>query len=237
MIIGLIGNLGRGKTLGMTMLGHYLYHESKLNNVVANYQMDLATHYVTSSNELVEASENVEGIYLLDELWAWMNSRESMENDEMVELVLNSRKRGCLIVYTVQDLSQVDKILRNNTDYYGICSHYDATEIGTNHDVAEVQLVSKEGEIKKNFKYNAETYYGTYDTTEEISSVKDVEKLDDIINDIIEGLDNNKFNSKKEAWSYLDLHTSLSHSKKDSVVDEAFRRVRQNQDNDEGGEN
>lgn len=243
MIIGLIGNLGRGKTLGMTMLGFYLRKETDLYHVVSNYQTDITTEYVKSSEELEKASKQIEGIYLLDEIWAWFNSRTAMENDTMVDIVLNSRKRGCLIIYTVQDLSQVDPILRKNTDYYGVCSHYEGHEVDSEHDVAEVQLITNNGEVGRNFRYNAETYYGTYNTEEEVSTVDDREKFKDYLEDVKKGIEANEFNSsitgreeygfdsKREAFSFLELNTDLSHSKKDAIVDEAFRQAKnQNKD-------
>lgn len=236
MIIGLAGNLGRGKTLGMTMLGHYFKIQTGLTHVVSNYETDITTNYVTNSNELEEMSKNVEGIYLLDEIWAWMSSRDAMKNDEMIDLVLNSRKRGCLIVYTVQNMKMADNILTDITDYYGVCSHYEGHEVGLEHDIAEIQLFNGDGEPVKTFRYNAETYYGTYDTSEEISSQTDAEKYKDKIEMVIEKKNNNEFETKKEAWAFLELHTDLSHSKKDAIIDEAFRKAEKPNKEQNGGE-
>lgn len=236
MIIGLFGNLGRGKTLGMTMLGHYMKANTQLNNVVSNYETDITTHYVTNANELEETSKNIEGIYLLDEIWSWMSSRDAMNNDEMIELVINSRKRGCLIIYTVQNAKMADNILTDITDYYGVCTHYEAHEVDANHDVAEVQLITNNGEIGRCFRYNAETYYGTYDTAQEITSQSDAEKYAERINEIEEKLRSGEFDTKKEAWSWLELHTDLSHSKKDAITDEAHRRVEKSNNDSKGGD-
>lgn len=236
MIIGLVGNLGRGKTLGMTMLGYYLRESTKLDKVVSNYQTDLTTRYVSNAGELDEASQEIEGIYLLDEIWAWMSSRTAMENDDMVEIVLNSRKRGCLIVYTVQDLSQVDPILKNNTDYFGIPTHYESHEVDEDFDVAEVQLIDADGNPARCFKYNAETYYGTYDTSEEVSSVDDREKYNNHIEELKKGFIEGEYEHKKEAWSYLKLNTSLSHSQMDAIVDEAYRMAEKSEEDENGGE-
>lgn len=235
MIIGLVGNLGRGKTLGMTMLGHVFQLETDLNQVVSNYETDITTDYVTNANELEKISQNVEGIYLIDEIWAWMSSRDAMNNDEMIDLIINSRKRGCLIIYTVQNLKMADNILTDVTDYFGVCSHYESHEIGSDHDVAEVQLINQDGEPVKNYKYNAETYYGTYDTGQEISSTDDAEKYSDVLEDVKNGFENDYFecsiteqeeqgfNTKKDAIGFLELNTDLSHSKKDAIVNEAYR--------------
>lgn len=256
MIIGLVGNLGRGKTLGMTMLGHYFKYNTRLNNVVSNYETDITTHYVTNANELENMSQEIEGIYLLDEIWAWMSSREAMENDEMIDLVLNSRKRGCLIIYTVQDLKMADNILTDITDYYGICSHYESHEIDADNDIGEIQLINSNGKPVRCFSYNAETYYGTYDTSEEITSQTDAQKYKEIVEEVTEAVacesfdssitgDREKgFNTKKEAIGFLELHTDLSHTKKEAVVEEAFRKAenytksskKQNKDS-KGGEN
>lgn len=240
MIIGLIGNLGRGKTLGMTFLGHYFLYGTELDHVVSNYSTDITDTYVKNSEDLKEASESREGIYLLDEIWAWMSSRTAMENDTMIDIILNSRKRGCLIIYTVQDLSQVDPILRKNTDLFGVCNHYDKIEVDKDHDVGQIQLIKNNGDLSRNMVYNAELYYGTYDTSEEISTDNESEKYKDYLNDIVEGFNNHSFDSfitgesepgfesKKEAVSFLELNTDLSNSKKEAIVDEAYRKCKSN---------
>lgn len=226
MIIGLVGNLGRGKTLGMTMLGHYLYYETQYDNVVTNYRTDLTTDYIENPVEFDDISQNTEGIYLLDEIWAWADSRKSQENDLMNEVVINSRKRGCLVIYTVQSLDMVDKRLRNNTDYFGICRHYEDVEVGRTHDVAQILLFDDEGLPVNKFTYNAETYYGTYDTDEEVATKSSTNMYSEHLDEAVEGFKAEKFENKKEVKSYLRLEHDLSKSKADDIATEAFRRYR-----------
>lgn len=234
MIIGLVGNLGRGKTLGMTMLGHYLYYETHYDRVASNYSTDLTTDYMENPVQFDDISQNVEGIYLLDEIWAWADSRKSQENDLMNEVVINSRKRGCVIIYTVQSLDMVDKRLRNNTDYFGICRHYDAAEVGRSHDVAQIQLFNDVGERVNKFTYNAETYYGTYDTTEEVATKSEGDMYKDLIREHKKDVKAGKFEKKNELESHLKLQHDLSRAKASDVTNEVFRTIRNEKSIEEG---
>lgn len=234
MIIALIGNLGRGKTLSSMMLGHYLFYNTHYDRVVSNFETDLTTDYVSNPTQLDEKTKNVEGLYLLDELWAWMDSRESNQNSLMNELVINSRKRGCLIIYTVQDLSMVDKRLRNNTDYIGVCRHYDSSEVGSNHDVAQIQLFDDNGLPVNVFTYNAEIYYGTYDTEEEVATKSEGEMFREMIKTYKKRVKAEKFESKKELQSHLQLQKGLSGGQADRVSDEVFRQIRNEETVEDG---
>lgn len=236
MIIGFVENLGKGKTLGATYLGYYFKEKTKLSNVVSNYETDLTTHYVDNPTDLERMSQEVEGIYLLDEIWAWMSAREAMENDEMIDFVINARKRGCLVIYTVQNLKLADNVLTDITDYFAIPNHVEAHKTGKPHDIAEIQFVTDDGNLGKTFKYNAEKFYGSYDTSEEISSKTDAEMYKDVIDEVKQKFRDNEFEHKKEAVGYLELHTDLSHSKKDAIVDEAYRAVKSD-NKDNGGDN
>lgn len=226
MIIGLVGNLGRGKTLGMTMLGHHLYYETRYDSVVTNYRTDLTTDYIENPVEFDNVSQNTDGIYLLDEIWAWADSRKSQENDIMNEVVINSRKRGCLVIYTVQSLDMVDKRLRKNTDYFGICRHYENTEVGRRHDVAQILLYNDDGIPVNEFTYNAETYYGTYNTDEEVATKSSTNMYSEYIEEAYEGYKDERFENKKEVKSYLRLEHDLSKSKSDDIATEAYRRFK-----------
>lgn len=235
MIIGLAGNLGRGKTLGMTMLGHYFYYDTKYDRVVSNYQSDLTTDYIQNPVEFDDKSQNVEGIYLLDEIWAWIDSRKSGENELMNEVVINSRKRGCLMIYTVQSMDMIDKRLRNNTDYYGICRHYDSTEVGMPVDVAQIILFNNDGRHVRTFTYKADTYYGTYDTQEEVATKSDADMYEELMEEHYKDVKAEKFEHKNELISHLSLKHDLSQSKSEDVANEVFRQVK-NEEKIENGE-
>lgn len=229
MIVGILGNLGRGKTISMTFLIGYFLDKSRIDNVVTNYETDFTTHYVDNEKELDEMSRknDFNAIYGLDEIWAWINSRQAMENFDMIEFVLNSRKRGAFIIYTTQKTTQVDPILVENTDYLIVPVHQEPFESDYDHDVVTIYFLKNDNyEVVNKITFNAEAYYGTYDTSEEVAGISDAEKFEDLIEDLIERVKSSEFESKKELKSYLQLHKDLSINKSEAVADDVFRRAK-----------
>lgn len=229
MIVGILGNLGRGKTITMTFLIAYFMSKSSINNVVTNYRTDFTTHYVENEKQLDEMSQQTDftAIYGLDEVWAWINARSVMENFDMIEFVLNSRKRGAFIIYTTQKQRQVDPILVENTDYLVVPMHLESVETDYDHDVVEVYFLRSENyDIVNKITFNAEAYYGSYDTDEEISSISDAEKFKDLIQNYKERVENNEFEYKKELVSHLQLHEDMSLSQSERITDEIFRTLK-----------
>lgn len=229
MILGALGNLGRGKTLSMTFLIEYFLEETKIDYVVTNYETDFTTHYVTSETELEEISnrEDFTAIYGLDELWVWMNSRKAQENFDMTDFVINSRKRGALILYTVQNTRQIDPILVDNTDYFIAPLHKEARETKYDHDIIELIILTNEPyEIVNRFVVNAEAYYGVYDTSEEIAGQSTKEKHEKLFNKVKQQVKNGEFETKKEVKAYLSLNHSISQNKSAMIADEIFREVK-----------
>ena len=234
MIIGLLGTMGNAKTLSTVFLGSYWKNITHIDRVVANFNCEIATDYVHSPRDLDRKTEefkekNITAIYLLDEIWAWMNSRKSAENDLMTEIVLNSRKRGAVIVWTSQRKGLVDLNLTENTDYFGACQHYKKHMIEEEHDLAVLQLVknSEPPETAKKFRYNAETFYNTYDTDEEVSTVSDKDQHSDLMVKIMKKFLDGTFESKKDAHSFLVNNDALgSQGKAERFVSEAVTRLK-----------
>lgn len=231
MIIGLLGNLGRGKTLTMTFLLAKFKYETKIDNVVTNYETDFTTHQIKNEKELDEISQrdDFEAIYGLDEIWAWMNARETQENFNMVEFVLNSRKRGGIIIYSTQSDRQVDPILVDNTDYLSVPYHRKKEETNYDYDIVEILFIEKETySIVNRYVINAEMYYNTYDTSEEISSVADTDKYDDLMVEIGLGIMNGSYKSITEIAGYLTLNNKIdSENKAKNFGRECIRRLKQ----------
>lgn len=227
MIIGFIGNLGTGKTLSTVWLGEYLKENTNYNKVVSNFQVDYSNKIVSNPDELDAETKKSDAIVELDEIWAWMDARDSMNNETMTNIVLNSRKRGCLLIYTTQELRQADVRLRNNTDFIGVPKHVPSWDNKYGHDIIVLHILNKKMEVVNSFVFNAELYYDTYDTTEEISTTSDSEAFDDLITDIQDKAKDGEFNSKKEAVSFLTMNKdAMSVSKAERIVDEAWRRMR-----------
>lgn len=232
MIIGLLGNLGKGKTLTTTFLGLYYLNTLHIDRLVANYEVSGMTDYVSNPEELDKKTkelkeQGVPFILLLDEVWAWMESRKSQQNDTMIEIVLNSRKRGGLVIWNSQKTHLVDKVLVENTDYWGIPNHFEAWETEFNHDLATVQMIQNGNimELGRKFEYNAEAYYDIYDTTEEVSRASEADMYEDLMEEKKEEVKQGIFKNKKELISHLTVKEDLSNAKAERLTDEIFREV------------
>jgi len=114
-IIGIVGLQGTGKTMVMTGLGYSEKLRGK--QIYANYSLKYPYTYIDS----LQALDNIhDGIVLLDEFWLWVFNRSSMSriNQDIVKIVMLNRKRGITILYTEQTYTQVDKLIRNVTNYW-----------------------------------------------------------------------------------------------------------------------
>jgi len=222
MIIGLEGNLGAGKTVGMVYLGLILKEDLDIHTV-SNISVEYSNQKVKGVRELNNVSNQFEGQMLLDEVWAWADSRKSNQNDAITQLVIYSRKRGWIVIYTTQSLHQVDKRLRENTDIVIRCSHTSHPE----QDVARLQLFDM-NELKhiRTITYNPEPIYSMYDTKEEVEVKDKSTKLEPIVDDIQELFKEDKFETKKEAKAYINMNYSCSQNDADTVVTEAKRRLK-----------
>ncbi len=76
----------------------------------------LLADYIQSDLDLGRVHD---GYFIGDELWNWADSRMSgaRANAFVSGLLLKSRKRGFSLVYTAQSMGQIDKRIRDNTDY------------------------------------------------------------------------------------------------------------------------
>lgn len=220
MIIGLSGGLGSGKTLTTTFLIVMLKKQFNMN-IVTNYHTDVTDVKVDNPVELDNVSREMSGAQGLDELWAWADSRKSSENDVMTGLVINSRKRGWVIVYNAQKFHMVDKRLRDNTDYYGVCEHVKGAET----DMCKVQFLDKDLNMAGTMSYDPSPFYDMYDTKEEVSN----ESLADMYDDYMEiGKDmvrNDEVDYKKELISHLVMEHGVPKTRADMVATEVFRTM------------
>ena len=124
-IMAIVGLQGVGKTLSMSYMGirNYLKGEK----VYANYWLAFNYEFVSSVEEIdainnpkiLKGKPKTPSVFLGDELWSWMDSRESPKarNKFLTGLLLRSRRRRLQIFYTAQDIMQIDARLRRVTNY------------------------------------------------------------------------------------------------------------------------
>jgi len=172
MIIGFIGTVGSGKTLGMTREG-YKYHLKGMK-VFANYGLDFPHEKLTSARftELIQENTQLQDcVIMLDELHVWLDSRNSMKkkNKTITYFILQTRKRNVRLLYTTQHFDQVDKRLRNTTDILVFCRN-----VTNQKSITEVGLTLLEQEYffqyghspARRYVYLANQWYDLYDTSE-----------------------------------------------------------------------
>lgn len=233
MLIGLKGRMGTGKTVSTVFLGKGVLETTLIDTVVSNFRTNMTDIYVDNPKELEETSEqlkhkNVRVLYLLDEIWAWMDSRDSNTNDIMETFVINSRKRGVFGIWNAQKFHMVDRRLRELSDYYGLCNHIPKYDSGKETDMAKIILfkVFEENLIHHNtIAYNPEHFYGVYDTEEEIQSENKSDMYSDMMDDLKERCKSGEFKTKSELDSYLNLNTELSQNDAEAMTHEIFRQI------------
>jgi len=176
-IVGILGKQGMGKTMLMTYYG--IQENNVGKRIFSNYHLNGIDYTpIVSLNDL----ENMRnGVFLGDELWLWIWSRISMSkiNKEINKIVMLNRKRNVSIYYTAQLSRSVDVMLREVTDYFlhpFIIPHKynNTTEKYCDYhlhfysiDISGINL--GERALKHDIKYWGQFY----DTTQEISSLKD----------------------------------------------------------------
>lgn len=207
MIFGIIGNLGAGKTLSLTALGLKMSDMFEQGVIVSNYSVDYADMYVENPVELEELSKQEQGLQMLDEVWAWADSRNSGNNELFNEMVINSRKRGWVVGYTTQDLHMIDKRLRDNTDYIILPSH-SSKPTG---DEAKIDIFTWKGlQHVRTITYNPEALYGIYDTTEEVGTSNKGNHLEKFIDKAEEMLEKPSIEYKKDIVAELVTEEDIS---------------------------
>lgn len=110
------GELGSGKTLALTYLAWSNYMK-KQKNIFSNYKLFGIKYQEVTHIGQIDAMR--EGFFAGDELWLWLDSRtsRSQKNKVVADILLKSRKRDLTIAYTSQNVHQMDRRIRDVTDF------------------------------------------------------------------------------------------------------------------------
>jgi hypothetical protein len=139
VLIAIVGELGVGKTLALTYLAWNNYYY-KGRQICANYNLygipftpvltldDLKRMIPMETATAEQLLTQKEIFFAGDELWRWIDSRcavmglskqktARIENKVVTDILAASRKAFVTIGYTTQSYDQVDKRIKNITDF------------------------------------------------------------------------------------------------------------------------
>lgn len=117
MLIGITGNLGSGKTLSGVILANFLRRMIGAEVRSNMLKMKGATPFW----DMQEVWNMENSILLWDEMWITADSRMWKSNVAMTDFIMLTRKKGLILIYTAQKFGQLDKRIRDVTDYVIVC--------------------------------------------------------------------------------------------------------------------
>jgi len=116
MLVGIMGKMGSGKTLSMSVLASYL-HQATGAELDANYTLHDAKP-IETLNDVVKKEKS---ILCFDEIWLSADARAWKDNVRLTQWVNQTRKKQMIVFYTTQHIRQVEMRIRNGTDVLIVC--------------------------------------------------------------------------------------------------------------------
>jgi len=169
----IVGELGSGKTLGLTFLGwkNWYYRKKK---IYSNYHLYKIPYIYIDSVEKLDQMKD--GFALLDEFWLWIDARTTRSNKNKIvsDILLKSRKRGLTYCFTAQILDLLDKRVRKVMDFtaYPI--------LNPQENLCKVAIFRtgypKKAHYLRTFYFKTHIIFNLYDTNEEIAQIQDESK-------------------------------------------------------------
>jgi len=180
LIIGIIGELGMGKTATATYLAHLAFLKGDL--VFSNYPLFFEHIPISHPAHLVFISEFLKDIkcnslVVLDEGWRWISSALSQSKVQIIlsHVYTRSRKEGWDLVYTTQRFMNVQIRLRQITDSIFIPTpipYYSKVP-----DLFKIGVTDTQGFLNgKPFRFNLDDVKELYNTNAECYGYEDVHK-------------------------------------------------------------
>jgi len=118
MLIGIQGPMGASKTITMVILAEFLHFKCR-----APLSANLDMYDAKRIEYLDDVWELPPGIFCFDEAWLTLDSRNYAEksNIDMSAWINQTRKKKVICFYTTQHISQIEKRMRNGTDFLLHC--------------------------------------------------------------------------------------------------------------------
>jgi len=199
MLVAILGNLGKGKTLTLTYLAwnNFFIRRKKIYSNYDLYGIPYTKITTIGSLESLMPLENEnvlnkqEVVFLGDELWRWVSARTigkgaKAMKDLIDRILLGSRKAFVTVIYTTQNLAQVDPWVRRTTDlfiypilYNGILNIYFLSNPVSNPTLEQLYKYSTD----KPLRVLAEPFYAMFNTYERVPPLQD--GYDDMVERVI----------------------------------------------------
>ena len=170
MIIGIIGEMGSGKTLSAVYLASILkqrgyYIISNMKNFLLNDDL------LTNPDMLKELDAKKKYLIIIDEIYVYADSRRSASKKNLLlsYLIFQSRKRNLDIIYTEQKFTSVDIRIRNLTNlfilphYYGIINNYILLQWDIAKNIEQNKYIIPDKKIKLKLNPKIFDLYNTYE--------------------------------------------------------------------------
>ena len=171
-VIGIIGDKGAGKTL---LLAYLLYKDHlEGRDIISNFSLSFE-HKQKSFKELSKMPDYLRNATVgYDEFHMAVDSRRSTSNANIAftTFLTQLRKRGCILIYTTQLFSTMDKRVRDQTDII-------VTPINNDGEYFTYQIMDRvTGETIKILTLNMKPIFDSklFDTNEVILFDKDNEE-------------------------------------------------------------
>jgi hypothetical protein len=161
MILGFMGDLGSGKTLGSVIFAYnFWFLSNKKLTIYSNFNIKGAKKI----KSLYQLRKLHNAILVLDELHTLIDSRMWKYNKEIMDYFLQLRKYNSYLIFTTQHIKQVDVRLRNITQYVFYCQRFSKYFKYTLIDTLYKDIV-KTLYLPKSI---AEVFYDKYNTFEKV---------------------------------------------------------------------
>jgi len=170
MIIGIIGEMGSGKTLSTVYLASIL--KNKGYNIISNMKnFKLNDDLLYNPNMLKELDTKKKYLIIIDEIYVYADSRRSASKKNLLlsYLLFQSRKRNLDIIYTAQKFTSIDIRIRNLTNlfilphYYGIINNNILIQWNIAKNVEQNKYITPEKTIKLKLNPKIFNLYNTYE--------------------------------------------------------------------------
>jgi hypothetical protein len=224
MLVAILGNLGKGKTLTLTYLGwnNFFIRRKKIYSNYDLYGIPYTKITTIGSLEALMPLEDEdvlnkqEVVFLGDELWRWVSARTigrgaKAMKDLIDRILLGSRKAFVTVIYTTQNLAQVDPWVRRTTDlfiypilYNGILNIYFLSNPVSNPTLQQLYKYSTD----KPLRVLAEPFYAMFNTYQRVPP------LQDGYDDMVERVVNIRKNPALQRYIFIDKQKDAEYFEK-----------------------